>query len=564
MSVREVTQLRKAGKYKEALVLAIQDLNNQDDEWTQMSLFWCLYSYCKDVLVPRNDTETSKKCLLKMEELLPTMKDDNGLGQKCCQNLRSQLLPHADVIKRCAEMGKTNPEQAYEELSQLPLAEIDSGLHNDYGWVIYRYLKTKVAANPTSSELNEINQLLNVFLSLHCERPSLLHSLVLLCAIKYAKKNEDFDFKVFFGSWGPENLREEDWVSKSALGNDGKMHEFKSVAKECADLCFKSIKPADNREHLGWIKEFYEKVWHRNPSDENCMRNYARLCLLFGDVATARDLYAKIVLQAGNKYYVWYEYAGLVDDNKIKIGLLLKARLVETNEDYIGQVHLALAETFIEQKFYSQATKELEALSNHYQEKRWRMPREYYEFKRLCEGKEDSEEFRRGYYLGLAEDFVYSSLPPRFGVIDYVNKEKRVLHIIDTESNLLFHKYTKTNLRAGDEVTFRITTGNKADKPRVIAVKKVKDSEVLTKSRNFKVIVGTLRLEKRKNTKHNAIRKTNKPLDSTEADFGYVDNCYVYKTVLSRCAVVDGCTVIAKAVVRTDGKWSVYDIKRKE
>jgi hypothetical protein len=49
----------------------------------------------------------------------------------------------------------------------------------------------------------------------------------------------------------------------------------------------------------------------------------------------------------------------------------------------------------------------------------------------------------------------WSILPTKYGYVEYVNHEKRILHIIGDESDELFYKYDKDFFKKGDFVFFR-------------------------------------------------------------------------------------------------------------
>ena len=635
MSVRDVSQLRRDGRYIEALRMAWQEWEDDDNEWTEMSLFWSMHHYCKNVLIPNGHKDIAKKFLPQMEALLPTMIDDDGIGEKAFQILHNRLQPHAEAVRRCSSIAKDNPVQAYNELSAIPLAEIDDSMHESCGWIYFWYLKAKVSANTDGSELPEINALLDTYLRLHCERPSRLHSLVLFMVIRYAKKHQNFDFMAFFKLWNPDNLRDEDWKRRSAPDAEGKQREYNSLAEDCAALCFKAIKPDCDKQTKEWLMSFYGKVSQKHPSDDNCMRNYAKLCALSGEVDKARDIYSKIVLPAGNKYYVWYEYACLIEEHHvdIKIGLLLKALETEKNEDFLGNIHLSLADAFIKEGLFSKASSELETMSSHYREMCWRIPGRYYTLEQLCNGRQDTKSFDRNRYLEVADELVYSSLPLKYGVIAYINKEKKVLHILSPKSNMLFRKYRKTRLKTGDFVAFRTYEPSGDAKAKILTLRSATRMEALPcfescqvavdnvnegkslfhivglgkiKSRNVlfseteirpgvgdvlnviyaaddkgrvnildigkndagnirlsREIEGTLQLKVRGGGHVAVARDDDETFYSTDADFGFVAGCYVHARVLRRHKIADMSTVVAKMVIDGDGRWNVYDIKRK-
>ena len=637
MTVGDVTKLRKEGSYTEALRLAWQEWKDDDNEWTEMSLFWSMYHYCKNILIPNGHKDTAKKLLPSMKSLLPTMKDDKGIGETSFQGLCNQLLlPHAETVQRCSSIAKDYPVQAYSELSAIPLAEIDDSMHESCGWICFRYLKAKVSSNTDGSELSAINALLDMYLRLHCERPSRLHSLVLFMVIKYAKKHENFDFMGFFQSWNPDNLRDEDWERRSAPDADGKQREYNSLAEDCAALCSKAVKPDCDGQTKEWLMAFCGKVLQKHPSDDNCMRNYSKLCALSGEVDKARDLYSKIVLLAGNKYYVWDEYAGLIEEHHadIKIGLLLKSLGTEKNEDFLGNIHLSLADAFIKEGLFSKASSELATMSSHYREMGWYIPDRYYTLEQLCRGKQDTKSFERDRYLEAADELVYSSLPLRYGVVAYINKERKVLHILTPESNMLFHKYRKTRLKTEDLVAFRVYEPSGDAKTKILTLRSATRMEALQcfkscqvavdnvnegrslfhivgldqiESRNVlfseteirpsvgdvlnvvyvadekgrvnildigkseagnirlsREIEGTLQLSVRGGGHYAVVRDDDDTFYSTDADFGFVEDGYVHACVLHRHKIADMSTVVAKMVIDRDGRWNVYDIKRKD
>ena len=144
MSVRDVTNLRKEGRLNEALELARHELNEDPNEWTRMSLFWVLRDFAMNQFVPTNNLEQARYCLDQMEELLPDMMDDNGAGKRAYQNLYKLILPNANEIKQISDMSKTNPNEAYQRITEkfgTDAKNIDPKLHEDFGWIVYRYMK---------------------------------------------------------------------------------------------------------------------------------------------------------------------------------------------------------------------------------------------------------------------------------------------------------------------------------------------------------------------------------------------------------------------------------------
>lgn len=631
MSIKEVTALRRQGKYREALAMAEDDIMLVNNEWTQMSYFWCLYKVCTEELIPHGNSDEIKKLLSIMGGLIPTMKDDNDTGKRCYERLNKRSLPYADAVSRCDELSKTNPCAAYEELSKLPVADLDDSLHDSYGWVLYRYL-VQVCFNGGKIDPSQLSESMNVYLGLHNVRPSLLHSMMLCAAVRYAKKHkEGFAFVKFFKAWDPQTLREEDW--KGRTDKDGTT--YRSTAEECASLCIEAVRSGmRDEETVKWVRAFYKKVIENTPADDNNMRNYAILCAFDKDKDKTREIYSKLVTRAGDKYYVWHEYARLVDDNDLKIGLLIKALNIGQNEDYVGKIRIDLARALIGQGFFASAEKEIDTVVSHYQKKGWRIPEICSALKTQCQGKQDIGAFDTEHYCNIADDFVYSSLPVGYGYVYNVKKEKKLLCIMDTQSRNLFYKCRGTKLKAGDFVMFR-ELGETGNNPRkIVTIKNVPASDVLPLFNSCTAVVDNVNEGKKLfhivgikkgahqfmslryvstavryadtslrpavgdmlsivygNKDENAIRvvdlkkcdtedpRLSKIVEGTlrvmrkgeddtsdgspEPDYGFVDDMYVHKSVLLKHGITEGCNVTAKAVVSRDGRWSVYDIKRK-
>ena len=60
------------------------------------------------------------------------------------------------------------------------------------------------------------------------------------------------------------------------------------------------------------------------------------------------------------KYYVWSELADCIqDNNELKIALFSKSLLIERNEDFLGSIHLNLADLLIKEGLMPEALCEL-------------------------------------------------------------------------------------------------------------------------------------------------------------------------------------------------------------
>lgn len=532
MSVREVSNLRKEGNLKEAYEMAYRELNKEPNEWTRMSMFWVLRDLAMKLYIPSQNIEKAQSCLHKMELLLPQMKDDDGIGEKAYQNLYKLILPNASEIKSSLDLSKTNPNKAYENVTTLfgtDAARLDPKLHEDFGWIIYRYIKANIEIFTSV----QTRCLLRDYMQLKNSRPSLLHSMILNFAINFSKDHSDFNFYNFLILWGVNNLRNDDYhdgyseghkipsltsricnailsskadfnvpefISKfenqdiiienlrqaffwrlinlnkenkleelyhefeyyaenySTLGpshwhseilktayrlmtnehankfidffykwdktenlrdkdwnkeTNEEGNEFPSLAIRCSKKCFDLIKesPKDTipNEIISWLKTKYTKIYEEHSDDDWNVRNYARICVWCNETEKAIRLYKHLLLHIGDKFYIWEELANLLQGrNDLKIGLLLKAKEVEHNEDFLGEIHLNLALLWAQEGYVTIAKKELEKYITHRKDKGWNVSDHFRHIQAIIETYENKSDYVDFIsYINKAEDYVY-------------------------------------------------------------------------------------------------------------------------------------------------------------
>lgn len=231
MAVKEVIQLRKEDRLKEAFDLALTDLRDDPNEWSRMAMFWVLRDIVQNICIPNRNMEQARSYLTRMEALLPGMKDDNDAGQNAYNRLLKSLAPDADIIKSACELSKTDPTAAYNQIVAKtgPSGNNkDVSLHEDFGWIIYRYIK----ANINDLTSLQVRGLLRDYMMLKNERPSMRHSVMLNFALNFAKDHPDFSFFRFFQLWGADNLRSEDWQKGTVNG-----HEIPSLVERiCREI----------------------------------------------------------------------------------------------------------------------------------------------------------------------------------------------------------------------------------------------------------------------------------------------------------------------------------------
>lgn len=843
MSVRDVTNLRKEGKLKEAFELAKKEMNEDSNEWTNMSMFWVLRDYVQNVFLPAKNMEQAKLFLAEMASLLPIMIDDSGAGQRAYQTLYRLILPNADLIKSATELSKTDPTTAYKNVLEKFGAKangVDAALHEDYGWIIYRYVKY----NANTLQPAQIQSLLQDYLGLQNERPSMLHSTMLNYALNYTKEHRDFNIYDFVIVWGLDKFRDDDYYdgwyegnrvpsliekvcraiiesgkvfdietfveqlgarkndviehlrqayfwklinlqkenkeeqlwnafdyyakNYSALGpshwhseilnianrimdgdnsyrflpfimqwningnlreedwqkeKDSEGNVYPSLALKTSKKCFEIVKSnpqiRNDSNIILWLKSLYSDVITHNAEDDWSTRNYATICLWGGLDGEAVEVYKKLLSKMGDKYYLWSELASCIDNNRLRIGLLLKAKSLEKNEDFLGDIHLSLAKCWEDESYYAIASQELAFYSKHREEKGWSFSNTYKELSdKLKSNNINSQNPNFIEYIQDAEDFVYSDFdwhnyvltdkwvhdgkeycnfvdgesqsfsvktkrfpilkkakpgtifnikcriddvkqeintiffeekhktshrnitpltmrisdaepwsifPIKYGIVEYVNEEKHILHILTQESKLAFGAINTRTIPPDSFVKFKEYDVKQDNETKTYAVGVVQCSreealpnmrcrivvvdDVNENKQLFHIVLGRnlvsdiVRFDQtdirpsigdflqisycvRKNKKGEKrikildIKKSDKECEGvtktisgrllvkykdlyedTQPNFAFIEDNYVHKNVLNAHNITEDCNVIAKLVLGGDNKWKVYDLE---
>ena len=530
MSFREVNNLRKAGRLDEALRLAKTDLQSEQSHWTYSALFWVLRDFC-NLYITNNQIQDALNVIQQMEAMVDFISDNDGVAHNTLQSLRRHTAPLSREVNDLVELSKNGQEEsAYTQVCDLNRKNLLSPLlHEDFGWIIYRYLKK---CYESCGSLNA-RKALHTYLQLKTKRPSTLHSQILNVATLISERYEDFKFLPFLELWDVEMLSDEDF--RSSIWND---REIQPLVERIIERCFKlgytlnEVKDAftknnDISEHLvlsifarfhffsifnysrenniqsflseiekytsaidglpikneyhsrilslylwklpeernteavqiinKWgFENFRDEDWLREQKEEKLFpslvekvikhyfaglkcnsfrnvtpafeelleeackkydddqldRNLAILMLAKGNKEKALSIYRTLLLKL-NCFYVWKELAEAADDIELKISAYCKAIVSEPKDEFLGDIHLALAKLLIDDGFFPEAKRELQTYAETYQNKGWRVKEE---FSHLCSMIQnnvtatDSNVLFYNSHMASAEDFVYSDI----------------------------------------------------------------------------------------------------------------------------------------------------------
>ena len=423
------------------------------------------------------------------------------------------------------------------------------------------------------------------------------HSEILKLASRFMKENESWRFLLFFKEWNPNNFMNSDWKEEKGK-EDGEI--YKPLAIKSIKKYSEIIKNQPNKElsDLSWLICVYDKAVKLYPDDEWLIREKALLYIKQKDFDSATKIYKKLVMELGDRYYVWQEFSECVNsDNQLKAGMLSKALSLEKNEDFLGDIHLELAAILIEEDLFENALFELETYRKHRESKIWKLSpvfeglyskiqsanlnitdnRELYnkfipvaenfafqdidwtEFVLVDRWKSENQKERVAFVnndssvefsiginrlAGLKKikigqvcrvrlhkqevkkevDSLYSWQPKRiiieykyipltieqsdkedwaifqdcFAVVDYINKEKNIIHAITFENKEVFFSQIRRELQLGEFISAKFYTKKVKDESRIELqdIRKIDKDKVISKFQNQIAIVDGINEQK--------------------------------------------------------------------
>ncbi|MFV0143621.1 MULTISPECIES: tetratricopeptide repeat protein [Empedobacter] len=261
------------------------------------------------------------------------------------------------ISRICRELVNSNTEINIEEfLGKIDLDKetVLDFFRETFFWNIFNAHKEN-----RFSDLWNLFEQYNANYSKHGQ--SKWHSEILNLAERFMKENDEWRFLNFFKNWNPENLRNDDWKETKKDENT-----YKPLATKAIKKAFEVLKLQTTEQNLSWLIQPYEKAIQLFPDDEWLLREKALLHIRNNELDAATIIYKKLVLQLGNMSYVWNEFSKCFENNaEIKIGMLSKALSLQKDENFIGKIHLELANTLIENNLLENARIELDLYKNY-------------------------------------------------------------------------------------------------------------------------------------------------------------------------------------------------------
>lgn len=295
-SSKEVFAKRKEGAWDEAYQLALELVASPGaDDWDRKALAWC----CID-LIKRESRAANPSGMDEYRRHLEQMdaSGDEILSKQIQFALSLCTAAGAEMAKARAlsKSGKHFESAAiYRKLMSNGPASAD--IHNALSWELYRISKSFMV--DTGNAAQKVKPLLQEYLRLKAERPSLIHSCMLQIASTLATDGK-LDMAVFAGMWDLQHLRPEDF--ERFQGQDGK--EYPSLTEKVLQQAAKAAAKSPNFDWSTLLPHLQSAV-DRYPDNRWLKLRFARALLAIGRVDDAFTFALQVVKLLQSEYWSW-------------------------------------------------------------------------------------------------------------------------------------------------------------------------------------------------------------------------------------------------------------------
>ena len=318
-------------------------------------------------------------------------------------------------------------------------------LREPYFWKIYNSKK--------ENKYSELWQLFSDYNSKFSKFPkSEWHSKVLSLAERYMQETDEWRFLEFFEKWNPINFMDNDW--KEVVKDE---NIYKPLANKCLKKSYEILKTQNNKSHkTDWLINVYDTATDKFPNNEWLVREKAILLIEAKEYIRATEIYKSLVLGLGDKAYIWSEFSSCIENNnELKIGMLSKAIQLEKNEDFLGDIHLELANALIENNLSENALVELNTYKKHREVKNWNLSEDFKSLQKDIGLKSTSLINNNELYnknIPLAEEFAYQDIEwQELVLIDKWKNDKQKEKLKFSNSKEIEFSVSKKRFRAFKE-----------------------------------------------------------------------------------------------------------------
>lgn len=405
MAFKQVMEMRKSGNHSEAYEMAKNDYQQSpDDIWAKRAMAWCII---------------------------------DGLKKDACNACKDEFV------------------EKLTEIKALELPSDETMVWKNIVWPINTIVRD--CSKDQNMPIDYLTSLFEVIQDLPFVKPSLEYS-VLLKAFMTCKEKWMM-FTEFCDWWNFENFREEDYVCE-VLPN-GKKMPVSTV--EGAYLAYaKQLIEKNDKEVITVFIPKMQELAETHPEMQYPSYYVGKLLLAVGNNGEeALKSILPFVRKKQNEFWAWQLLAeAVIKDNEKCLACLLRAVHCNTQDQFLVNIYLLLANAFQQLAYYADARYYLDKYFQVKQDTQTRVSRHAATFKNedwysQAAGQTPSYQLD---YMTITNELLFHDISETDAVVSFVNKNKKMVTVVYGKEKEGFFKYERhiSRLNNGDMLKIRV------------------------------------------------------------------------------------------------------------
>jgi hypothetical protein len=456
MSFNEIKDLRKSGKLEEALIASNQALENDpEDLWNKRAAVWVYYDYLKK------------------------FSDPSGFD-KFMYYLR--------------------------RVESLNLDESEFMVYDQVSWKVGSMVFALAREEPL--DYKKVNELFSVVSKFDIIGPSDGYSFLFKAFHKCYKDSESYI--KFADWWGLENFREEDYEKEEFNGERNiSVAERAYIAYSKQLLAGKSqdafgLQRVPNQKKIKAFMPSLNRVIKDHPEYQYPLYYKVKLMMISGSSQEVLSTFIPFAKRKQNDFWVWDLMADLFpEEEELQFACYCKALSLNAPEEFVGKIRIKLTRLLIRSNHFAEAKTEIDAFISAYSAQKWKIPAQITSWiNESWYTEANARTNNKKLYAKnaeKAEEILYLDVPEETILVEFVNKDKRMIHFVYDKSRHGFFKYAgfvdkpkigdllSVRLRGNEKKGFqKLLTARQADpKTEIPAIRKFSGNVKVISPMNF-------------------------------------------------------------------------------
>jgi hypothetical protein len=333
--------------------------------------------------------------------------------------------------------------------------------------------------------------------------------------------------------WDFGHFRPEDW-QKEKLENG---REMMALVEQAYIAYAKQLLPGQagfDREKAAAFLPRLEEVVENHPEYQYPPYFQAKLLLALGNRNNMLEALLPFARKKKNDFWVWEVIAEAFSaDPDIVLACYCRALLCKSPKEMLVSLRQKLAIILIDKGFYNEARTEINTLIEVRSAQGYNIPPEFVSwvledwYQQASDLPSNLKFYKQ--FASKADAILYSDVPEVKAMVEFVNKDKKMLNFIASEAQMGFFKYERflQDVKPGDVLKVRFQSGSAQGLHQVYSVEKIQDEAF--KSQFMKYVAGKVKIPEGK-------------------AFGFIEDAFIAPALVTKYQLTDGSDLTGHAM----------------